>query len=158
LETLQTKHQLEHAEALNIARLADGNYLQAKKMMGELDNNSAKVFLDWMRKAWKGNGVEISDWVNEIATIGRENQKFFLQYGLHFLRECLVMPWQEKEQIKLNPDEHNTADKMRKVLDWSKIEAMSSLINDCTYQVERNANPRVLFMDASLQLNNIFKS
>jgi len=158
IETLKSKHELPEAEALNIARLSDGNYLQALKMMGELDNNSAKVFLSWMRKAWKGNGVEISDWVNEIATIGRENQKFFLQYGLHFLRECLVMPWQLMEQIRLNPEELNTAEKMRQVLDWSKIEAMCNLINDCTYQVERNANPRVLFMDASLQLNNIFKS
>lgn len=152
------KNNLTEEKAVNICRLANGNYLQAQKMMGDLEDNSAKVFLDWMRKSWKGNGVEITDWVSDIAGIGRENQKFFLQYGLHFLRECLVLPWQPKEQVRLEAEEINTAEKMRKVLDWKKIEAMSNLINDCTYQVERNANPRVLFMDASLQLNQIFKS
>ncbi len=158
LASLLDKHQVEPSKAKNIARLANGNYLVAQKMMAELDNNSAIVFLEWMRKSWKGNGAEIVDWVNEIATVGRENQKFFLQYGLHFLRECLVMPWQTQEQLRLGQEEINTAEKMRQVLDWSKIEAMCALINDCSYHVERNANTRVLFMDASLQLNTIFKS
>ena len=157
-EALIERHSLNEDTAVNISRLANGNYNQAQKMMSDLQDNSAEVFLDWMRKSWKGNGVEIVDWVSNIAGIGRENQKFFLQYGLHFLRECLVLPWHSEDQVRLEKKEIDTAEKMRKVLDWKKIEAMSQLINDCTYQVERNANPRVLFMDASLQLNQIFKS
>ena len=31
----------------------------------------------------------MSKWVNEMSGWGRENQKNFLEYGLHFFREYL---------------------------------------------------------------------
>ena len=42
--------------------------------------------LEWMRKCYKGNGVELVTWVEKFAAIGRENQKQFIRYALHFIQ------------------------------------------------------------------------
>jgi len=151
-------HGVAKETARSIAQVAEGNFRQALQMVDAKDADTAQLFLEWMRKAWKGHGVEITQIVDEIAALGRENQKYFLQYGLHFLRECLVIPWQTDDQRRLLENEAATAAKMRSVLDWQKIQGLSRLMDDCSYYVERNANPRILFMDASLQLHQIFKA
>ncbi|NNE30245.1 MAG: hypothetical protein HKN16_11445, partial [Saprospiraceae bacterium] len=143
--------------AKSVSKTSQGNFRMAQKILGVQDDSTSKLFLDWMRKAWQGNGKDIVDVVNEISGMGREKQKYLLQYGLHFLRECLVMGWQDSEKIRLLETELVSAQKMSRVLDWQKIESMSSLMDDCTFYVERNANPRILFMDASFKLHQIFK-
>lgn len=157
-QALEDGHGADAATAATIAQVADGNFREALQMMDAKDSDTSSLFLEWMRKSWKGHGVEVVQMVDKIAALGRENQKYFLQYGLHFLRECLVIPWQAADQNKLLAQEADTAAKMRKVLDWQKIQGISQLMDDCTYYVERNANPRILFMDASLQLHQIFKA
>lgn len=157
-EALITEFKLDSSAAKSLAQVANGNYRQALKMADNRETETSSLFMNWMRKSWKGHGVEVAGVVDEIASLGRENQKHFLQYGLHFLRECLVIPWQEAQHSALLQEELATADKMRKVLDWEQINGIRKIMDECSYYVERNANPKIIFLDASLQLHQIFKA
>lgn len=159
---LRQKSAIEEEKARSIAFLSEGNFNMAiqyallSEQGAEADNS--ELFLDWLRKCYKGNGVELAKWVQEFAGAGRENQKFFLKYGLHFLREYLFLKTTGKKEVRLLPGELDTAKKMEKVLSLDKVAKMSNLFSDTMYYVERNANPRILFLDASIQMHKIFKN
>jgi DNA polymerase-3 subunit delta' len=97
-------------------------------------------------------------WTDEFARLGRENQKQFLQYGLHFLRELMVYSVNPDAGLRFRDDEQQTAKNIAKVLDFDKITQLSGLLNDNIYYVERNANPKILLLDTSIRIHQILKS
>ena len=151
------KIQLDEHEAEAISHLAEGNFNEAMLLSQTAENNNATLFLDWMRACFKGNGVELVNWVDKFAGIGREKQKLFLKYGLHFLRELMVLTTTGNENLRLRGEELSTALKMKSIINFNKIEPMAALFDECSYFVERNANPKILFLDASIKMNKILR-
>ena len=142
--------------ARQAAFLVNGNVNEGLQVLENAENDNAKLFLEWMRKCWKGNGAEIVPWVNEkFATLGRENQKHFLAYALHFMREYTLLKATGNENMRLQTAEAETAKKFTKIIEFSQIEPILSLLTDCSYYIERNANPKVLFLDASIKMHGI---
>ena len=148
---------ITHARAHHLARLAGGDYNEALHLVDHAENDYAQLFLDWLRKCWAGKGQELVKWVDGFAKIGRENQKHFLQYALHFLREYLILKATGSERVRLLPDELTTAQRMTKVLDFEQVDTITKLFDDCSYYIERNANPKILFLDASIRMHKILK-
>ena len=143
--------------ATAIAQLAEGNFNKALSLLAQKENNNAALFLDWMRKCYVGNGVQLVEWVNKFVAIGRENQKHFFLYALHFLREYLHLKLAGNLPIRLQAKELKTAQNLTEIIDLDQIEAISNLMNDCAYYIERNANPKVLLLDTSIKMNKILK-
>lgn len=151
-------HGLDEENAINVARLANGDYNEALNLLENTENDNAQLFLKWFRICYKGNGKELVDWVSSFAKIGRENQKHFLNYAQHFLREFLVLKMTgNTEQVRLQKQEKNTAINMTKVLGFEQVERLSTLFNEVTYYVERNANPKILFLDTSIRVHKILR-
>lgn len=153
--TLSERLALAPDRARHIAFMAGGDYQAALTVAENPENNDAALLLDWLRKCWKGNGVELVRWTDQFAKLGRENQKQFLQYSLHFIRELTAFVVTGNQQLRLGPEELGTALNMAKVLDFDKLSRMAELLNDHAYYIERNANPKILFLDASLQVHSI---
>lgn len=154
---LMDKLSIPEDKALSAAYLADGNFNEALKILEDKQNDNVNLFLDWLRKCYKGNGVELVKWVNQFATLGRENQKQLIDYGLHFLRAFTLLKLTGAEQVRLTKTELETATKLKSVMDISQVEKITHLLTDCHYYIERNANPKVLFLDTSIQMNRILK-
>jgi len=157
VQGLREHKELSEDQALAIARLSAGNFNEAVNLVEHAENDNAPLFLDWLRICWRGKGEEMVKWVDKFAKIGRENQKHFLQYGLHFLREYTILKITGREDVRLLAKEMETAKRMTKVLHLQQIDVLTKLFNDCSYYIERNANPKVLFLDASIQIHKILK-
>lgn len=157
IEGLARAGVADREKALSIARLADGNFNEALHLQEHAENDNATLFLKWLRICWKGDGVAMVKWVEKFAGIGREKQKHFLQYALHFLREYTILRMTGKEDIRLLATELETAKRMTKVLHLEQIDQMTQLFNDCSYYIERNANPKILFLDTSIRIHKILK-
>ncbi|MBX2891101.1 MAG: hypothetical protein KF734_09265 [Saprospiraceae bacterium] len=155
---LHLQRGLDESRARQIAFLADGDFSAALHIADNPENDDARLLLDWLRKCWRGNGVELVKWTEDFAKLGRENQKQFLHYGLHFLRELMALVVTGNPNLRLQPEELATAQNMAKVLNFDKITRLVSLFNDNIYYVERNANPKILFLDTSIQMNHILKN
>ncbi|MEK7257269.1 MAG: hypothetical protein AAB316_21120, partial [Bacteroidota bacterium] len=163
-EGLVARMALPLEKARSIAQLADGDFNEALKIAAQPESDHSSLFLDWLRKCYVGNGVEMATWVEKFADLGRENQKQFLRYALHFLREYLVLkttanpnPDSSGLTVRLLPKELATAQNLTKVLGFGQVQRIVKLFDDCAYFIERNANQKVLFLDASIQLNKILK-
>ena len=156
-EALQEKRSLDANRAQKIAFLSGGDFNLALHTADNPANDDAAFLLDWLRKCWVGNGIELVEWTENFAKLGRENQKQFLQYGLHFLREMLALVVTKNPDVRLHPEELQTAQKMAAVLDFEKISRMANILTENAYYIERNANPKILFLDTSIQINRILK-
>jgi DNA polymerase-3 subunit delta' len=157
IQGLEKKGLATNEQASSIAFLSGGNFNEAIKLAQKNENDNATLFLEWLRKCYKGNGVDLVKWVDKFAGIGRENQKYFLKYGLHFLRELLLHRVTGSNALRLGPQEKKTAQNLTNVLGPEQIEDISHLLSEVSYYIERNANPKVLFLDTSIQLHEIIR-
>ena len=139
------------------AQLADGDFNEALKIAAQPEKDNSALFLDWMRKCYLGNGVDMAAWVEEFAGMGRENQKQFLQYGLHFMREYMILKTTGDTKVRLLPNELKTAQNLVKIIGFGQVERIAELFSSSAYFIERNANQKLLFLDASIKLNKILR-
>jgi DNA polymerase-3 subunit delta' len=154
---LMALKKLPLEKAMPIANLSDGNFNEALKIAAQPESDNSALFLDWLRKCYKGNGVEMAHWVEQFSDLGRENQKQFLQYGLHFIREYMALKMTGKTDVRLLAKERDSAQNLTKIIGFGQIGRIAALFNDCAYFIERNANQKILFLDASIQLNKILR-
>ncbi len=154
-QALQKHLGLDGPQAHMLAQIADGNYNKALQMAQHSTDSHSATLLDWLRKCYARRGAELVNWSQQVATWGREPQKNFLLYGLHFWRELLA--WQlSKGQaaLRLLPKEQETAKKMSQVISAPQIAAIAKLFDEAIFHIERNANAKIVFMDLSIQLSH----
>ncbi len=150
--------ELTETQADAIAQLTDGNFNEALTLSQYNENDNAILFLEWMRKCFNGNGIDIIQWADKIAATSREAQKYFLRYGLHFLREYMLLKLTENpERVRLQKNELETAQKMTKVIELDQIEPILILFSDAIAGIERNGNGKMIFADTSIRLNKILR-
>jgi DNA polymerase-3 subunit delta' len=155
---LMEKHGLSADQAADYSFLADGNLIEAKVLIANAGNDHADLFADWLRMGFSLKVPDMINFVDQVATWGRENQKNFLKYGISFLRECSLLLSGADALVKLPARALETAQKLSaKVLDLNMANAIISELEQAHYHIERNANPKILFLDVSLQLVKIMK-
>ncbi|RYE29013.1 MAG: hypothetical protein EOP42_15370, partial [Sphingobacteriaceae bacterium] len=84
---LEQHHQTEDLAA-QIAYLSNGNLTSALHMIARNDSSYHELFARWLRLCFTNDGLKLIDFTEQVAKLGRENQKNFLQYGMCFIREC----------------------------------------------------------------------
>jgi len=154
---LVAEYQLPQAKALEIAYLSEGNYNEAQNLVKAHDDELSGLFLEWLRICYKSVPGEIVPWVEQFARQGRENQKQFVRYGLHFLREFLMLRLGNDVPPRLRENEHQAAKRMQRVMDFDQVQQIVAVLDDAFFGIERNANPKILFLNASIQIGQAFK-
>lgn len=160
----EIKHYLEDTYGINqkdsdqFVGIAAGNMNTAIQLTNQDLINYSDSLIQWLRIAYKMEPVELGKWVNEMSSWGRENQKNFLEYGLHFFREYLFSLITGRKNLRLNEFELSIAQKMTSLLDISKTEQLISIFNDCIGSIERNANPKILLLADSLSIGRVMRN
>ena len=157
-EFLMAKSQVSEHQAEEYSFLADGNLIEAKLLLQDTTNNNASYFAEWLRMGYANKVPDMIAFTETAASWGRENQKNFLKYGISFLRECSLLLSGADELVKLPPQTMDVARKLSThVLNLAMVEALINELEQAHYHIERNANPKILFLDVSLQLVKIIK-
>ncbi|XHR94339.1 hypothetical protein ACFJIV_29325 [Mucilaginibacter sp. UC70_90] len=151
---ISTHHQTEEAAA-EIAYLSNGNMTEALAMLQQDNKSYHELFVQWLRYCFGNKGIEVMAFVEQFAKMGRENQKNFLRYGTSFIRECCLLIAGAGSLVHLPAKELDTAQKMSGVLNIGKSQMIIDELEKAHYHVERNANPKILFLDVSLQIIKI---
>ena len=149
---------LNKNQAIDYSFLADGNIIEAKALAADIQSDGSGTFTSWLRMGFGNKVPELIDFTDEAAKWGRENQKNFLKYGVNYLRECCLIISGAEALVKLPPLTMETAKKLSEhVLTLPMTEAIISVLEEAHYHIERNANPKILFLDVSLQLVKIIR-
>ena len=141
------------------AHLANGNYNLALSLADSETARHGTRLLDWMRACFKGSPAQLVAWTDAFAKLGRESQKHFLRYCLHFWREFLLLSvtGNRHDGVRLPPEELASATKLLPYVDQGQLADITTLLNECAEHIERNANPKILFLDAGLRIHRILR-
>lgn len=141
-------------EAKRIAYLSDGNYREALEIIQEESNINAGVLKEWLNGCYKKNHIAITNWVDEIAREGREKQKNFLKYLTFILRESIILPFdQDKTLQRSGGEEAKMAQTINQLLGIENTYQFVKEIDKAHARIERNANPKILFLNLSIHLS-----
>jgi len=158
VDGLKRLRGLDEQRCRQLAFLADGNLNAALAMADNPEVDDSHMLIDWMRKCYRGFGPDLVKCTEDFAKLGRENQKQFLHYSLYFLREIMGFVVKSYTPPRLRQEEMQPAQNMAKLLGFDQVDRMAKLLNNNIYHIERNANPKVLFLDTSIKMNRIFKN
>lgn len=168
-EQLQFKFDIPTKKAETIAYLAEGNYNKAVRLIEDVDDNNALIFVDWLRVCYQGKPLDMVQWVEAIVSgqhpnknffqkMGRKDQIAFLQYALFFIKEFLALKLGgQKLGIRLQKTELTTAKNMLKIIGMEQMQQMITLFDEVAFHVERNGNPRILFLNTSIKIHHILR-
>jgi DNA polymerase-3 subunit delta' len=148
---------IPETQASRIAYLSNGSLQAALNHLKEDDHDDFRNFTAWMRMTFADKGAQIIDFVDVLSKLGRENQKNMLKYGVQLIRECIMMISGAESLVHLPSLELDFVKNFSKHLDFAKCEALINELEKAHYHIERNANPKILFLDVSLQFVKILK-
>lgn len=156
-EALVANYKVNADVAKQTAVLANGNYGEAIGMLAHNDDNVSLLnyFQSFMRLALKFDASKALQWIDEIAGIGREKQKQFFQYGLEVFRDSLMYNFGERNLVRLSGQEKQFLEKFAPFITQKNYERLIEEFNSSYYYIERNANPKILFMDLILKTNEL---
>lgn len=141
-----------------IAFIADGNMHEAIKFTHESSNQYFDLLINWLRFIVTDSGLNIIKYTeDDFPKLGRENQKNFIIYSINMLRQIILVQQQLQNLVLLHGEELNFVNRFSEIFSLEQIESAIELLEKTHYKIERNANPKILFLDLSLQLVLIFK-
>ncbi|MTI23012.1 DNA polymerase III subunit delta' [Fulvivirga sp. RKSG066] len=153
---LTNSHGIDAGKAEEVAHLADGDISKAFRLSNNLEDDNQQIFADWMRDCFKRDFASLVKRADTYHGMNKLAQKSLLQFTLNILRETLVyIP--AREVARTGGKINEFVDKFSKVMDANKIEKIAKLVNEAHYHIERNASPKMTFLDLSLQIARIIK-
>ncbi|HVB03995.1 MAG TPA: hypothetical protein VNE41_09795 [Chitinophagaceae bacterium] len=141
-----------------IAHICDGNFREALILTVHGQTDLLEQLRAWLNYIFTGQAKALSDWIEEVSAgkTARENQKNFLRYFITLLEHALRLQYLDPRLIPLTPDESDFAERLNKKLDFFQAEKMIRLLDEACYQIERNANSKILFHALSIRMGYIF--
>ncbi|GHE29390.1 DNA polymerase III subunit [Sphingobacterium griseoflavum] len=157
-EYLVTQLQVDAQRANEISLIADGNVQAAINLLAKEENPYFELLIQWLRFVVTDSGLHIIRFCEEdFPKLGRENQKNFLLYAINMLRQIILVQQELRQLVLLQGLELDFVEKFSANFSGAQLENAVGLLEKTYYKVERNANPKILFLDLSLQLVLIFK-
>lgn len=160
LDYLIKKHNAGEQQASDAVKLSDGNLVTAIGLLDAEQDNSFNFekFVELMRLCWKKDVLGLLQWCEEIATIGREQQKSFLLYALRMARENYMLNCKVPELALLTTKEEEFSSKFFPFIHSNNIGPISDELNRAQYHIESNANGKIVLLDMALKLIKLIKS
>lgn len=153
-----TSDNLSEERAAQIAYMSEGSMRTAIQMVEGQDNETQEYFKNWFRQCFTYNFSELTKMADEFQKKGKEFQKELLGVGSKVMRETLINSANAVEISRIPEQEKGFIDKFGSVFTAEKIMVVSPKLDKAQYHIERNANPKILFLDLSLTIAQIARA
>ena len=149
--------ELSEEEAMAIALRSEGDLLEAIDMADKGEEELFVFFRDWLRSCFRKEVVAAVEFADAFQKLGRERQKSLFRYGLYLIRQCALQWQQVPELVRVIGQEQEFVQNFSKLLNDRNVEGIRTELETAHGHVERNANPKVLFMDLSYRMMGLLK-
>ena len=151
---LVQKRGIDEENARRIARLANGNWMQA---LNQLDaSNENRGFLDMfmmlMRLAYKRDIRELKKWSEISAGYGREKQKRMFNYFSRMIRENFMFNFHQPSLIYMTQEEENFSKNFARFVNEANVIEITELLEKAQRDIGQNANGKIVFFDLALKM------
>ena len=138
----------------SVSSRAEGDISSAIEMIstGGNSNLNYKRFVELMRVCYKKEVLPMMFWAENMSKISREEQKHFLKYALYMVRQSLMKNYTEDQLMRTSSDEANFLSKFARFITGNNVLEFNKLFNDAHYNIERNANSKLLFTNITFEV------
>lgn len=151
---LKQRYLLPPDDAKDIAHRSGGSLLRTLEniQLSEEQRNSFELFINLMRTTYKRDIRTLKTWSEQVAGMGRERQKSFLEYCQRMIRENFIYNFHQPEMNYLSPDEDQFSTRFAPFINEKNIFSITALLEEAQLHVEQNVNPKMIFFDLSLRM------
>lgn len=154
---------LDEGTATKIAHQSNGNYNKACDLVyhDSEDKQFEEWFVFWVRSAFRarGNKSAIHDlisWSEEIARLGRETQKQFLDFCTNLFRQALLMNYSADPLVFFEPkSEGFRLENFAPFVHSGNIIEITEELQNAIHHIERNGNAKIILTDLSIKLTRL---
>lgn len=159
-EALQQRFGLQQADSQAIAHLANGNFIKALEAihLNEENEQFFNLFVSLMRLAYQRKIRDMKLWSEQVAAMGRERQKNFLEYCQRMTRENFIYNLHRKEMNYMTRPEEEFAVRFAPYVNERNVVGIMDELSEAQIHIEQNVNPRMVFFDFSLKMIVLLKS
>lgn len=159
VQALESEYNILPDDATTVAHLSKGSYLKAVETINLNEEHKFffNLFVQMMRASYARNIKEIKTIGNELAAIGRENQKSFLIYSQRMVREYFVSNLHQPEITYLAQDEANFGIRFAPFINERNIVGFMDELALAERHIEQNVNAKMVFFDLCLKITMLIK-
>jgi len=161
-ETAEALHvrypDLSPEDARAIAARSEGDLLEAYAMADKSEEEMFVFFRDWLRACYANKVSEAVEFGEYFQKMGREKQKAFMRYSLYLIRQCMLQGHQVPQLVRAYGEEMDFVKKFSTLLNEHNTEGIRSELETAHGHLERNANPKVLFLDLSYRMSGLLRA
>jgi DNA polymerase-3 subunit delta' len=126
------------------------------KRRGENEALFAELLVSWLRMLFKLKMKELSNQVDKMATLKRDQLKAFLLYALQVMHDCFLCTAAGVEcHIGSGDEKFDT--QFPKMITHNNIELINDALNDAIFAIERNAYAKIALMELSFRMSKALK-
>ena len=156
-EMVQTGAQIDEQQLLNTARLAAGDVIEWRRLMGGTEDTMRKEafekFCSLMRLSYNDKHLELMDWADDVAQLSREQQRSMLLHAARLLRESYMLHAGLGQISYLWGEEAKFCQNFAPFIGNQNIEYLISEIETALRQVSQNGNSRIIFTHFALAVS-----
>lgn len=151
---LQNENGLQPADANDIARISNGNYIRALDQV--VMNADTAVFFDmfvlFMRLCYMRKIKDLQEWSVQVSQWGREKQKDFLEYCQRLVRENFMFNFHQTELNYMTHKEMDFSKNFARFINERNVIRIMNELSEAQRDITQNVNPRMVFFDFSLKM------
>jgi DNA polymerase-3 subunit delta' len=121
----------------------------------EGDGEFFELFAQLMRHAYGDKHMELLEWAESVAAMGREWQKRFLQYSVRMVRENYMLNAGMDSTVGLRGGELDFARKFSPFIANHNVEALAGEMELALAQVAQNGNAKMIFAHFALTVSKL---
>jgi DNA polymerase-3 subunit delta' len=139
--------------------LANGSYIKALEHLnpGEDYQFYFQKFQEMMRLAYSRKVLELMNWAEEMAAIGRDKQKAYFDVALRLVREYFIFNMKKMNLVYLNREEKEWGKRFAPFINERNIIPISEEFEQGIKHISMNGNPRIIFLDTALRIVRLIK-
>lgn len=159
---LQQRYSLSSDDAERIAHLSNGNVTAAIKQAVNDESGDSQMFFDLfvnlMRLSYQRKIREMKLWSEQLAAMGRERQKRFLEYALRMIRESFIYNLHLPDLNYMTQREEQFVSRFSPYVNERNVRGIAEELDSALNDIGRNVNGKIVFFDFSLKMIMLLKN
>ena len=140
---------VSEADAPKMARLSRGSLLEAQRLVASLQTNEHQASFDYfvqlMRLSYENRHMELLEWAETVASLGREEQKNLMVNSIRLIRDSYMMTAGVSEISFLFGKEYDFCKRFAPYVNNSNVERLVSEMELVIRQIGQTAIPKSSF-------------
>lgn len=150
---------LPQADAAKIARLSRGSLLEADRLRENLTSGEGRANFDYfvqlMRLSYENRHMELIEWAENVASLGREEQKTLMINSIRMLRDSYMLTAGLSDISYLFGKEYEFCKRFAPFVNNSNIEQLVAEMELVIRQIGQNGNPKIIFPHFALTVSKL---